>query len=400
MITQPCPLLKSRSTVNGVAYLESTTRIGRSQGASIFWGLVSVFFAAAACYYYWENHKNETYANVQRDQVILLEEQTESLTSQKEKLQAGIGETESQLKTREEFLQDKETKLAGEESRLEALQKQMDSQSQQSQAQTAVVKKFNDTVRKLIKSPDTDVVLRGGRPVLRVPSSIFFDLGETNLKPDGKALLAEISKSLNGQLDAFELEIASYSDTEGEAPKNATTTDGSNGQKPDAAAKTLPKPVYASGWELTAVRAAVLSRYFRDETTLPFQNVVVTGRGDSDPIVPNAREGHARNRRIEITIAPLPPPFHTIDLSHNDAEDNPGKSPDKTPDREAEKSLDKTSDKGGKGADKSSGKTNEKGAEKNQEKAADKNGEKSSSAVAANPLTPPAEPPPAMKKSN
>ena len=41
--------------------------------------------------------------------------------------------------------------------------------------------------------------------------------------------------------------------------------------------------------------------------------MLVIGRGDSEPIVSNAKEGHARNRRVEITVTPLPVPFHTPD---------------------------------------------------------------------------------------
>jgi septal ring factor EnvC (AmiA/AmiB activator) len=104
-----------------VAYVESSQRVGRSQAASIFWGLVSVCFAAAACYYYWNNHENETSASVLRDQVLTLQEERDSLSAQKDKLQSSISDSETQLKSREDFLQEKETRLAEEETRLEAL---------------------------------------------------------------------------------------------------------------------------------------------------------------------------------------------------------------------------------------------------------------------------------------
>jgi hypothetical protein len=52
-----------------------------------------------------------------------------------------------------------------------------------------------------------------------------------------------------------------------------------------------------------------LSRYFRDQTPLSFLSVIVTGRGDAEPIVSNLKEDHARNRRVEITVVPLSAPF-------------------------------------------------------------------------------------------
>lgn len=304
-----------------MAQLDSTPRVGRSQAASIFWGLVSVFFAAAACYYFWKNHENEATANKLRDEVLMLQDQRDNLNAQKEKLQSGISES----KAREEFLQEKEAKLAAEESRLDALTHQAQNQSQQNQSQAAGVKKFDDTVRKLAKNDDTDVVVRGGRPVLRVPNSVFFALGDATLKPDGKALLDQIAKSLNGQMETFELHVECYTDSSIEVPKTAAaaTDKPTNGQKPDSSNKSdksaSPAPRYATSWDLTAARAAAITRYLREESSLPFQNVIVMGRGDFQPIVPNTKESHARNRRIEITIAPAPPSFHPPAPDHGNS---------------------------------------------------------------------------------
>jgi flagellar motor protein MotB len=277
-----------------VAYLVRTSRVGRSQGASIFWGIVSSFFAAAACYYYWENHKNETGANTYRDQVMVLREQIDDLNSQKDKLQSSVAETESQLKTREDLIQQKETELAAEESGLEELGQSQQKQSQQNQAQVAMVKKFNDLILKLGKDGPTDVVERGGRPVLRIPNAQLFAPGDTVLKPEGKALLTQIAQAVNGQIDTFELRVVTYTDSNAEAPDSA-----------DAAAKAkLP-----TSWDLTATRAANIARFYRDQSPLPFLNVLVIGRGDSEPI--SSKDGGARNRRVEITITPLPISFHS-----------------------------------------------------------------------------------------
>jgi outer membrane protein OmpA-like peptidoglycan-associated protein len=318
-----------------VAFNEKGPRVGRSEGAVIFWGLISLFFAIAAGNFYWKNHENEINANVLRDQVLTLQEQRETLSSQKDELQSNINETETQLKTREEFLQDKETKLAEEESQIESMGRQTQTQSEQNQAQTAVVKKFNDTVRKLVKD-DTDVVVRGGRPVLRVPSSIFFAFGETSLKPEGKAMLSQLAKSLNGQLDNFELRIETFAD-EAESDNAAGTPPA---VPPDPKAKPVPKPHDMTSWDLTGVRAAAIARYFQDQTSLPFQNVIVVPRGDSQPIVADGKEGHARNRRIEITIAPQPPSYHSPDLANGGASNDSTAKPnplDPPPDKPVKK---------------------------------------------------------------
>jgi flagellar motor protein MotB len=277
-----------------VANFESTPRIGRSQGASIFWGLVSVFFAGAACYYFWKDHETETRAMQLNDTVLQLQDQSETLNAQKQEMQANADSRQKQLDARDEFLQEKETKLAQEESRIESLGAQTQNQSQQSQAQAATVKKFDEAVRKISKgAANTDVVTRGGRPVLRLPATALFTTGEATLTHDGRVLLAQIAQALDGQLDNFELRIESF--TDGDAEISVTGTGA--------------KPAFTSGWDLTAARATTISRYFRDQTTLPFQNVIVVARGDFQPVVPDGKEGHARNRRIEITIAPVAPAY-------------------------------------------------------------------------------------------
>ena len=78
-------------------------------------------------------------------------------------------------------------------------------------------------------------------------------------------------------------------------------------------------------------RAAAITHYLREQGTLPFQNVLVVGRGDSQPIVANSKEGHARDRRIEITITPVPPTYRAPapDTSHkNSAAAKPDASTD------------------------------------------------------------------------
>jgi flagellar motor protein MotB len=336
-----------------VAFIDRGTRVGRSQGASIFWGVVSVCFAAAACFYYFKNHENESAANQLRDTVLQLKEETETLNSQKEHLEASRAESESQLKTREELVQEKETELAAEETRLEGLGHQAQNQTQENTSQVTVVKKFNDLIRKLgTKDNPTDVVERNGRPVLRVPNATLFAPGDATLKPEGKALLSQVAQALNNQLDAFELRVVSYTDTNMEADAGTTPKKDAT-DKPAAAVDPDPKSHFATSWDLTAARAAAIARYYRDQSQLPFLNVIVVGRGDAEPISSNTGDNHARNRRVEITINPLPVPFHAPDADKTavaDPSDTAKPAPDTSApakDKPKAKNSDKTDkDKG------------------------------------------------------
>ena len=283
-------------------FISAPPRIGRSQGASIFWGLISVCFAAGACYYYWENSKNEQRADQWQDQVRVLQEANDSLEGEKSHLQAGMADQENQIKAREDLVQEKEAELANEEMRVEGLGRQSATLAAQNQAQVAMVKKFNDTIRKLGGATPPDVVERGGRPVLRVPNAQLFAPNDATLTPEGKALLAQLSQAIVGQMDTFELRVVCYTSSDAELP-------------PGGGAKKDPNDptAHAPAWYLTSARAAEISRYFRDQTQLPFLNVLVTGRGDAEPIAANAGSEAVKNRRVEITVTPLPVQFHAPD---------------------------------------------------------------------------------------
>jgi hypothetical protein len=115
------------------------------------------------------------------------------------------------------------------------------------------------------------------------------------------------------------LRIATFTDSAESAGADGTTPTPVN-LKPDPAAKTPPdaKPPLApppdrTPWDLTGARAASIAKYFHDDATLPFADVIVLARGDFDPIVDSGADGHARNRRTEITVAPMPAPFHAPD---------------------------------------------------------------------------------------
>jgi flagellar motor protein MotB len=282
-------------------FINAPPRIGRSQGASIFWGLISVCFAAGACYYFWKNTENERNADQWHDQVLQLQEANDSLQAEKARLQSSMTDTENQIKAREDLVQEKETELAAEELRIEGLGRQSATIAAQNQAQVAMVKKFNDAIRKL-GGAMPDVVERGGRPVLRVPNGQLFAANDATLTPEGKALLGQLAQAIVGQMDTFELRVVCYTDTGAELPP-------AGGDKKDPNDATMLAPA----WYLTSARAAEISRYFRDQTQLPFLNVIVAGRGDAEPIAPNTGKDSAKNRRVEITVTPLPVQFHAPD---------------------------------------------------------------------------------------
>jgi chemotaxis protein MotB len=256
--------------------------------------LISVCFAAGACFYFYKSAESERQADKWQDQVMHLQDQIETLKSEKSHLQNGVADQESQVKAREDLVKEKESELAAQELQLESMGRQNATISAQNQAQVAMVKKFNDAIHALGGATPPDVVERYGRPVLRVPNAQLFAAGDTALTPEGKALLQQLAQGISGQMDTFELRVACYTDIDAET--DATKHDGDD--------------PHAAAWTLTAARATALARFFRNETQLPILNVLVTSCGDSEPIAPNAGDDRVHNRRVEISVTPLPVPYH------------------------------------------------------------------------------------------
>jgi chemotaxis protein MotB len=62
---------------------------------------------------------------------------------------------------------------------------------------------------------------------------------------------------------------------------------------------------FPSNWELSAVRASAVVRYFQKEIGLDAKNMEAVGRSFYEPIASNETEkGRAQNRRVNIIIAP------------------------------------------------------------------------------------------------
>jgi flagellar motor protein MotB len=310
-------------------FIDTPPRLGRSQGATLFWGLISVCFAAGACFYFYKSGENQRQAEKWHDQALQLQDQIDKLEGDKTRLQAGMADQENAIKAREDLVQEKETELAAGELQVEAMGRQNATIAAQNQAQVAMVKKFNDVIHALDGATPPDVVERSGRPVLRVPNAQLFAPGDAALTPEGKALLNQVAQGIAGQMDTFELRVVCYTDTDAEAAGTVQRD---------------PNDPHGAAWVLTAARATALSRFFRDETQLPILNVLVTARGDAEPIAPNAGDGRVRNRRVEIAVTPLPVPFRAPDAVKPASGDDDGTAPASTP-SPAKKKAAKTPDK-------------------------------------------------------
>ncbi len=113
---------------------------------------------------------------------------------------------------------------------------------------------------------------------------ILFEFGKADLTPEGEEILKKV----------------------GEALKNI------KGKKIRVTGHTDPVPIrpdyqhkFPSNWELSAARAASVVRYFQEKIGLDPNDMEAVGRSFYQPEASNdTKEGRARNRRVEIMIAP------------------------------------------------------------------------------------------------
>ncbi len=110
---------------------------------------------------------------------------------------------------------------------------------------------------------------------------VFFDSGKATLKPGGKAVLKKVAEALKGYKNKL-VWVVGHTDN---VP----------------VAKSL-KTRFPSNWELSVARATNVVR-FMQESGVPPERLVASGRSEYDPVGPNdTSEDRQKNRRIEIML--------------------------------------------------------------------------------------------------
>jgi len=114
-----------------------------------------------------------------------------------------------------------------------------------------------------------------------VAEKIFFASGSSLLKDSGKEVLKKLADALQEYPDKY-IRVVGHTDNVGLAKSIQAT--------------------YPTNWELSAIRATNVVRFLQDSGVDP-QRLIVSARGEFDPIAPNdTAEGRQRNRRIEIML--------------------------------------------------------------------------------------------------
>ena len=113
---------------------------------------------------------------------------------------------------------------------------------------------------------------------------VLFDFGRATITPEGRAILTRVGKILKNA-HGMQIRVVGHTDSR------------------PIRKEYLSK--FPSNWELSSTRAAAVVRYFQRESGLDPKSCEVVGMSFYRPVTSNeTREGRARNRRVEVIIAP------------------------------------------------------------------------------------------------
>jgi chemotaxis protein MotB len=165
----------------------------------------------------------------------------------------------------------------------EATRAELEELRAQKAAAEARLKLFEDFLskfRKMIEAGKLDITVRRGQIVLALGTDILFDMGKTEIKPDGVATLGDLADALKG-ISGRRFQVAGHTDN-----------------------LPIKRKEYPSNWELSTARAVEVVKLLVDKGVKP-ASLSAAGYAQYDPLQSNANEkGRAKNRRIEIVIVP------------------------------------------------------------------------------------------------
>lgn len=139
-----------------------------------------------------------------------------------------------------------------------------------------------DAIDRVPRAPDTDPGVSLSQSerglVVSLASAEFFPAGGVTIPPARESALAAMAPFLNARTNSILFE----------GHTDASPVQGGP---------------YPSNWELSSARASAVARYFIDQHALDPRRVATSGFAEFRPIEANdARDGRARNRRVEIVI--------------------------------------------------------------------------------------------------
>jgi len=159
---------------------------------------------------------------------------------------------------------------------LKAALERMEELRQQAQKRKAALDALKAKLQEMQAAGKLRVRTDRGRLIVEMSEQVLFDVGKYQLKPEGKAALAQLTPIL-ASLEGRHFQVAGHTDNTGAELTN---------------------------WRLSVNRALEVT-LFMVEQGMPPERVSAAGYGLYAPVDTNdTPEGRAKNRRIEIVLVP------------------------------------------------------------------------------------------------
>jgi chemotaxis protein MotB len=201
-----------------------------------------------------------------------------------------------------------ETERSGLGGELEQANKRMDELRKaqaQAEARAAQFRKLVSQFKTLTDAGKLKVEIRENRMIIALGDKILFDPGKTDLKPEGKDALKQVSEVLK-ELQNRNFQVAGHTDN-----------------------IPIKSKKFRSNWDLSTARAVEVVNFMMS-SGLDGKRLSAAGYADESPVAPNdTPENKAKNRRIEITLVPNLDDLPPIDDALKDAP-TAAAAPDKT----------------------------------------------------------------------
>ncbi len=228
------------------------------------------------------------------------EEQRETLERQLAALRDEVGRREAELAAVNDQLAAQRRELESEKERLQGQIAALNDQLAAAQRRAAELSAQKDEeIKRLRGTYDTlvgdlrreiaqgDIKISQVRDKLSVQlvEKILFDSGKTEIKPEGRDVLAKVANVLRS-IDDKQIRIEGYTDS---VPIGAGL-----------------RHKFPTNWELSAQRATTVLRFLEEKGGVDGKFLSAAGFGPHRPVASNdTPEGRAQNRRIEIVLTPL-----------------------------------------------------------------------------------------------
>lgn len=191
--------------------------------------------------------------------------------------------TAKALADRVAVLEDEKKSLAAHANALADEVADKDTEADQAKAaHDALEEKLSAELRK----GEVRLTLLDGRLRVDLLDKVLFDPGGEGLSPRGAEVLLRLAAVL-ATVQGRTIQVAGHTD---------------DGPVPEKLAERYP-----SNWELSSSRAVSVVRFLAEKGGIPPARLLAAGHGEFQPVATNGNPaGRARNRRIEVSLLPLP----------------------------------------------------------------------------------------------